>query len=137
VRRGVGRTNNTQWRFVVRKTAVLIAGGFSLILALFHVYLGWKIRGLDTLSSDHRALMEMLNISTALLVFFLAIGSIFFLREVLTTKIGRLTLVVGFLLYALRAIGEIVLFPVFTVGIFVSCVILSGLYLVAFLQKTA
>ena len=79
----------------------------------------------------------MLNISTALLVFLLAIGSILFVKEVLATRIGSLLLVVGFLLYALRAIGEIVLFPVFTVGIFVVCVIVSGLYLLAFLHKTA
>jgi uncharacterized membrane protein YedE/YeeE len=118
----------------VRKTVVLIAGGFSLILIIFHVYLGFKIYGLDTLSSEHRALMGMLNISTALLVFFLAIGSIFFIKDVLTTRIGRFTLMVGFLLYALRAISEVVLFPVFNVGIFVVCVIVAALYLVALLQ---
>ena len=119
----------------MRKTIVLIAGGFSLILALFHVYLGWEIHGLDTLSSEHRALMGMLNVSTALLVFFLAIGSIFFVREVLNTRIGRLLLLVGFLLYALRAMGEVVLFPVFNVVIFVVCIIVAVLYLVALLQR--
>jgi len=86
------------------------------------------------ISSEHRALMGMLNISTALLVFFLAIGSIFFIKDVLTTRIGRFVLVVGFLLYALRAIGEVVLFPVFNVGIFVVCVIVAALYIVALLQ---
>lgn len=118
----------------MRKTVVLIAGGFSLILVIFHVYLGLEIHGLDMLSSEHRALMGMLNISTALLVFFLAIGSIFFIKDVLTTRIGRFVLVVGFLLYALRAIGEVVLFPVFNVGIFVVCVFAALLYLVALLQ---
>ena len=118
----------------MRKAVVLIAGGFSLILVIFHVYLGFQIHGLDMLSSEHRALMGMLNISTALLVFFLAIGSIFFIKDVLTTRIGRFTLMVGFLLYALRAIGEVVLFPVFNVGIFVVCVIVAALYIVALLQ---
>jgi len=119
----------------VRKNIVLIAGCFSLILALFHVYLGWKIHGLAALSPEHRALMEMLNIGTGLLVFLLAIGSTFFIKEVLTTRIGRLTLLVGFLLYALRAIGEVVLFPAFNVVIFVVCIIVAVLYLVALLQR--
>lgn len=117
------------------KIIVLIAGGFNFILAFFHVYLVWKIHSLDTLSSDHRALMGILNISTALLVFFLAIGSIFFIKEMLTTCIGRLILVFGFLLYALRAIGEITLFPAFNVIIFAACVLVAVLYLVALLRR--
>ena len=119
----------------MRKTVVLIAGCFSLILALFHVYLGWKIHGLSVLSSDHRALMEMLNVSTALLVFLLAVGSIFFINELLTTQLGRLVLFSGFLLYTMRAIGEVIFFPTFNVAIFVVCVLVAGLYLVALLQR--
>jgi len=78
--------------------------------------------------------MEMLNISTALLVFLLAIGSIFFIKEVLITRVGRLILAFGFLLYAVRAIGEVILFPAFNVSIFVVCVLVACLYLMALLQ---
>ncbi|MEW6664865.1 MAG: hypothetical protein AB1512_06560 [Thermodesulfobacteriota bacterium] len=119
----------------MKKSMVFIAGCFSFVLGLFHVYLGWKIHGLGALSPEHRALMEMLNISTGLLVFLLAIGCTLFIDEVLSTRVGRLILVFGFLLYAMRAIGEVILFPTFNVVIFMICVLVAILCVVPLLHR--
>jgi hypothetical protein len=140
----------------MRKTLVIIGGGINLILAVFHGYLGWKnhrvrtpgqgldpyprqavgngpggIHGFTELSPDHRALMEMLNVGTLLFALFVALSSLLFLHDLLTTRLGTLTFLFAFLLLTGRAAGEIVFFPTFNAVIFTVCLLVAALYGVA------
>jgi hypothetical protein len=112
-----------------KRTLLLIGGIVNVIFVLFHIGLGYVIHVSPVISQADRPLMEMLNAGGLLLIAFLTIASLFYFDEVLTTKIGRLTILLCIALYWSRAIEEIFISPSFSIMIFVSCIFVGLIYL--------
>jgi len=117
----------------MQKILLTIGGVFQVLLGLFHVWLGWRIHHWSEVSVDARALMAALNVGGILFVFFFAYVSFFCKKELLSTVIGTAVLVLILLMYLSRAAEEVLIFPGFSVPIFVVCVLVSGIYLVPLL----
>jgi hypothetical protein len=93
------------------KRLVQIGGVVNLLFAIFHLFF-WKLfdwqRELVSLSSDNRAIMQVLNIHTAYILMVFFILSLAFSNEIITTKFGRMfgMAIAGF--WILRAVNEAV-----------------------------
>jgi hypothetical protein len=77
--------------------------------------------------------MEMLNAGGLLLITFLTVASLLYQKEMLTTKLGRLSILLCVALYWSRAIEEIFVSPVFSIIIFVSCFLIGLIYMLLLL----
>jgi hypothetical protein len=106
---------------------LLITGGvMNLAFGLFHLLLGWQIRGWTALPAGARGLMLALNVGGTLFIFFFAYAFLFCGKDLVTTRLGRATLAVSALLYGSRAAEEFFLFP-FTPVIFATCLIAGAI----------
>lgn len=117
----------------MRKVLVFVAGCIMVLFALLHGYLAWEIHHMTALSADDRALMEMLNVATGLFALFFGVSSLLLLRELLTTPLGRVVLLFGFLMMAFRSVAEIIITPSFNTPIFVTCAVVACFYISALL----
>ncbi len=117
----------------MRRILVIVAGCVMILFALLHGYLAWEIHHMTALSADDRALMEMLNVATGLFALFFGVSSLFLLRELLTTPLGRVVLLFGFLMMAFRSVAEIVIAPSFNTPIFITCAVVACFYVAALL----
>ncbi len=113
-----------------QKTLLQLGGALSALFFLFHLFLGWRLHHAQ-FDAGVRSLLEMMNGGGALLILFLAVASLGFTREVLTTALGRTVLVVAAALYLLRAAAEIVVSPHLSPAIFGTCLLTGALYLAA------
>jgi hypothetical protein len=94
---------------------LLFAGGLiNGFFTLFHLFLGWQIQGLTSLPPAQQAMLQELNIGSLLTLAFFTIASLFCANDVLTTRLGKTTLVFIALFYAARAAAEILLAPRFS-----------------------
>lgn len=120
------------------KKLLLIGGIINVIFTVFHFWLGWKIQSVAGLPDDYRPLMTMLNNGGILLIGFAAFASLFCAQEMLSSRLGKATIILIFLVYFSRAVEEIVLSPEFSVLIFVSCLVVAAVYALAFagIKKT-
>ena len=110
--------------------ALLVFGGLlNTVLALFHVYLGWKIHMLQNLAAGHRALMEMLNAGGTLMITFFAVASFTCFGDVLSTRLGKQFLGLVCALYISRAVEEIAISTHFSAVILVVCLLIAAVYL--------
>ena len=88
------------------KRLVQIGGVINLVFVVFHLSF-WKLfdwqQSLASLSSDDRAIMQVLNIHTAYVLAVFAIISFVFSNEMSTTKLGRMISlsIAGFWIFAL------------------------------------
>lgn len=115
---------------------LLIAGGiFNAFFTLFHIFMGWQIQMVPTLTEDVRALLQMLNVGVVLIVSFAAYVSFFHKSELVETRLGKSLLVLIALFYTARAVGEIILSPAFSPVIFGICLIVAGVYLAAAFRR--
>jgi hypothetical protein len=116
---------------------VLIAVGAMLnfLFGLFHIWLFWHIHRSANIAAGTKGLILALNVGGTLLIFFVAIASAFYAREILTTGIGRLVLLLGALLYLSRAAEEFVWFR-FSPVIFFSCLLVGLIYTVLLFMRT-
>lgn len=112
-------------------TLIRIGGLLNSLLTLFHLFLGYEIHA-TYYGQEFYPLMQMLNIACTLLIFFLAISSIVYAHELINSKLGRLVIVINILLYLLRSIGEIVLFPQLLVFVIVVCLLIAAIYGLAY-----
>lgn len=119
----------------MKQTLLVIGGGLNVLFGLLHIWLGWEFHHAPYLSPDVRALIEMLNMSAILFVFFFAHASFFCKREMLTTRLGRAVLVLILLVYVSRAVEEVILSPAFSAFIFAACLLVAGVYLATILWK--
>ena len=109
----------------MQQTLIVIGGGLNVLFGLLHIGMGWEFHHATRLLPADRALVEMLNVSTALLVFFFAYASFFSRQELLTTALGKTVLVLVLLMYLSRAIEEVVLSPAFSAAIFGACFVVG------------
>jgi len=108
------------------KVAIVTGGILNLLLALFHLVLCRMIYGAHT--ADYYPLMQMLAVAGAIFIWFLALTSLVFREKLALTPIGRSILLLNVVLYAIRVLGELVLFPQPKAIILVGCGILAALY---------
>jgi hypothetical protein len=119
-------------RTVSMAKPLLIAGGIlNTVFFLFHLFLGYQIHHLVQLTTPYRTLMEALNVGGVLFIFFFAYASFFHGKELLTTGLGRVVLLLVAALYISRAGEEFVLFK-FTPVIFGSCLLVGIIYVTLF-----
>jgi hypothetical protein len=113
------------------KMLLNFGGIINLLFGVFHLWLVRVIQTSDSFTEapEMRPLMLVLNIATALLVLFLAYASFFCKRDLLTTRLGKSTLVLAALFYLLRAVEEII-FMKFSLVFFIPCLLVGGMYVV-------
>ena len=112
------------------KKILLITGGvFNIILTIFHIFLGYKISLFENIAPGYRELMIMLNVGGTLFILLFAIASLAYTKDMLTTRLGKLLIVFIILLYASRAVEEIIVSSHFSLLIFIVCVIIALDYL--------
>jgi hypothetical protein len=103
------------------------AGGvLNVLFGLFHIWLGVEIWRWAGLPAEVRGLMEALNVGGTLFIWFFAYAFLLRGKDLLSTGLGRATLVVSLLLYWSRAAEEFFLFS-FTPAIFISCVVMGAI----------
>jgi hypothetical protein len=71
----------------------------------------------------------MLNAGGTLFIVLFTVASLVFTQEMLTTRLGKLVTLFVVLLYASRAIEEIIVAPQFSSFIFGICILISAIYL--------
>ncbi|MCX6155346.1 MAG: hypothetical protein NT007_14425 [Candidatus Kapabacteria bacterium] len=94
---------------------ILIGGIHSLSFVIFHI-LFWKIfdwkRDLERISKVNKAILQILNLRLIFVFFFTALLCIFYSHDLLTTSIGRVFLLGGFLFWFGRAIEQVIFFGI-------------------------
>jgi hypothetical protein len=85
------------------------------------------------LAPAQRALMLELNTGGVLLVAFAFFASLFCAQDLLTTKLGKTTIILITLFYASRAVEELVLSARFSPIIFGVCLIVAVVYALSIL----
>lgn len=114
----------------MNKNTLLTTGGIlNAIFVLFHVWLGYMIHVNPAISQADRPLMEMLNVGGLLMILFIAVASLFYKKEMLTTSLGKLVSLLNIALYWSRAVEEIIISPVTKPIILISCIVLGLIYL--------
>jgi hypothetical protein len=118
------------------KRFVQIGGVINLLFAVFHLSF-WKIfdwgQSLEPLSSDDRAIMQVLNIHTAYVLAVFAILSFAFSNEMNTTKLGRSVGIAIGVFWILRAVNQAVFWGLSSIGSWVLiavCLVVAALYLI-------
>ena len=79
-------------------------------------------------TADYYPLMQLLAVSGAIFIWFLALTSLVFREKLALTPVGRSILLLNVVLYAIRAIGELVLVPQPEAVIVIGCSLLAALY---------
>lgn len=111
-----------------RKALLILGGVINLVFGLFHLYLGYVLHTIPGIPEGYRPLMEMLNAGGALMIFFMAFASLLYKEEMLTTKLGRLVIILTLLLYWSRAVEEVTIAASFSIVIFASCLSIGFIY---------
>ena len=117
-------------------THVLYACGvINALFALFHLVLARSIQHLALLSPGHRALLHALNFGGVLALVFLA-AAFLACQPDLRSRLGRLTILLGAVVYLTRALEEFVLFPRIGWVVVVLCALAGLLHLAALRPAT-
>lgn len=115
---------------------IQIGGIINLLFVIFHL-LFWKLfnweQSLACLSSEDRAVMQVLNIHTAYVLAIFAVVSLVFTNEMSTTKLGRVIslFIAGF--WILRAVNQAVFWGLSLAGSWIAllaCLAIAVLYLI-------
>jgi hypothetical protein len=118
------------------KLFLQIGGIINLFFVAFHLSF-WKLfnweQSLASLSSDDRAVMQVLNIHTAYALAMFALVSLVFSNELSATKLGRIVSlsIAGF--WTLRAVNQAVFWGISSIGTWVIvfvCLAIAMLYLI-------
>jgi hypothetical protein len=113
------------------KKAILYACGIiNALFVVFHVWLGMAIGGWPQLAPGYRALLQTFNLCGLLMIAFLAVAFLACQAD-LTGRLGRATILLGALLYLIRALSEFVFFPAVHPAIVATCLVAGFLHLAA------
>ena len=113
------------------KRLLLIGGVMNGFFTIFHIWLGWQIQMLPDLLPDYKALMQMLNVGVVLIIALATFVSFYCRRDLLTTDLGKTTMILIALFYGTRAAEEIILAPSFSPMIFGICLVVAMIYVLA------
>lgn len=117
------------------KKLLIIGGIVTALFMAFHFFFEWQIYSLEGILPGHKALMLMLNTGGILIIGFAAFASLFFIDDLMSTKLGKATILLVILIYASGAFEEIIISPAFSIVIFVSCLTVSAIYALALTGK--
>lgn len=112
------------------RTLYWFCGAINVLFTAFHLLLFLLIRRLSGIDPEIRALLTAFNLASTLLIGFLALAFLT-AKQDLASRLGRLTLVLGALLYFSRALGEVFLFPHPSIPVLGACLVTSSLHLLA------
>ena len=121
-----------------------IGGVINLLFVIFHLSF-WKLfdwrQSLMSLSSDNRAIVQVLNIHTAYVLMVFAILSFIFSDEMSTTKFGRSIGITIAAFWILRSVNQAVFWGISSIEswmIIAVCLVVAMLYLIPSIrfQKT-
>jgi len=115
------------------KILIRIAGVINLLFAAFHVWLGRVICQFTDMPAEHLALMKMLNTGGTIFILFLGVSLTFLAKEIATTALGRLILLLGAATYLVRAAEELIVAPSANITIMAACTIIGLLHLLLFM----
>ena len=114
---------------------ILLTGGIvNILMALFHVYLGYEISQSNSVTEAGMALILALNFALTIVFFFFGYIGIFQRKELVSTRIGKYSLIVIAVIYITRAFEEFILFE-FSAFWFILCFALGFLYLTPFIFR--
>ncbi|MFH1629878.1 MAG: hypothetical protein ABIE47_14310 [Pseudomonadota bacterium] len=118
------------------KRLLQIGGVVNFLFAVFHLSF-WKLfdwqQSLASLSSDNRAIVQVLNIHTAYVLVVFAILSFVFTDEMSTTKFGRLIGMAIAAFWILRAVNQAAFWGVSSIEswvIIAVCLVVAVLYFI-------
>ncbi len=112
----------------MRKRLLVAGGVINVLFTVFHIWLTWQLTKIAGLTPEIKALLIMLCVGGTTMIGFAAYTSLFCIQNMLTTKLGKATLLFIILIYSSRAVEEIVLEPHFSALIFVTCLITALVY---------
>ncbi|HPG39622.1 MAG TPA: hypothetical protein PLP19_20335 [bacterium] len=115
----------------MKKKLLFVGGIINVLFTIFHVWLAWQISQITGLSSEIHALLLMLAFGGTLMIGFAAYASLFCIQQMLTTRLGKATMILVVLIYSTRALEEIVIAPKFSPLIFSACLVTALVYLLA------
>ena len=118
------------------KRLLQIGGVINFLFVIFHLsfweLLNWY-RGLESLSSDNRAVMQVLNIHNAYVLGMFAFMSFAFADTITTTKLGRSIGIGIATFWILRAVNQVVFWGITDVSswvIITICLVTAALYVI-------
>lgn len=109
---------------VIRILAVI-----NLLFAAFHVLLAVQIWQLTDIHPQIHALLVMLAIGGTLFILFLGVA-LMWVREVRSTTIGKMLLLLGSCTYLTRAVEEVWISPEVSLPILIVCAVTGLLHMV-------
>lgn len=129
----------------MNKILLIIGGIINFLLVIFHLSF-WKMfnwsESLSCLNYMDRGVMQTLNVHVAFIVLVFSIVSIFYYKELLSTRLGKFILIsiAGF--YFLRSLNQVIFFDITfieSIVIFIAGIIVGLLYMIPVfpLSKTA
>jgi hypothetical protein len=110
------------------KKMLTIGGVLNLILTAFHVFLGFQIYNITGIAPQLHELLIMLNVGGTLFILLFTIASFFYIQDMLTTRLGKLLIRFVVLLYASRAVEEILIVSEFNMVICIVCLAIAAVY---------
>lgn len=119
----------------MNKILLMIGGIINVLLGVFHILLGISINHSTSLTDSDKALMQVFNIGSILMVFFFASVSIVFVQELHSSKLGKSIIIFISLFYFIRAVEEPIFFN-FSLPIFGLCIVVGIIYLASLFIPT-
>jgi len=120
----------------MNKILLIIGGIINVMMVLFHLSF-WKIfnwsESLKCLNFMDRGIIQVLNVHVAFAVLVFAVVSIFYYKELISTKLGKIMLISISVYYFLRAANQLIFFDITELSsiiIFIGCIIIGAIYLV-------
>lgn len=112
------------------KTKIIkTTGGFNVFFSLFHLAMAYGILNSKTLSGIDLATMFALNFGAIIVLCFLAYTQLLLTKDIFSSRLGKLILIMGCIYYTSRAVIEIILYD-FNPGIFGICILIAVGYLI-------
>ena len=113
-----------------------IGGILNMLFVIFHLsfwtLFDWQ-QGLVSLSSDNRAIIQVLNIHTAYVLFVFAILSFVFANEMISVNLGRFVALAIAIFWGLRAVNQALFWNASSAEswmIIFVCLVMALLYLI-------
>jgi hypothetical protein len=108
---------------------IIIGGIVNLLLTAFHIRLGSQIQASTSFSACNKALVVMLNVGSILIIAFFAVVSFVYLKDLLTTRLGKATCCFIALFYLVRGTEEFI-YPPVKAWILIVSMITMALYII-------
>ncbi|MGC4119382.1 MAG: hypothetical protein QM765_33410 [Myxococcales bacterium] len=114
----------------MRRAMFMSCGVVNALFVAFHLFLFFGIQTMPGIAPDVRALLHAFNVAGTLTLLFVTVA---FLAcpDDLGTRLGRLAVGLGALVYLTRGLAEVTLFPSANLLIAVACAAVGALHVVA------